>query len=426
MSHEKPFVFDTTQLTKLSNEAQKYLATITKSFAACPLVQMLILFGSYARGDFVVDLKTGYLSDFDLLVVTHTNKDACDESVFGDIEEKAQKIAGSIPVSVIRHDIGELNDQIRTGNFFFVDIIKEGIVLYNTGKLKLAKPKASTPEEHFKLIQGYFKTWFASATSLWVVAQYMPFSQRRLAAFLYHQAAERYYHNVTLVFEGYKYKTHNLSILADHAEKHHKLLQPTIPRSNAHDGHIFRLLKRAYVDARYVVSYNVTFNELESMRVRVCEFGKKSRAACIEKLSSFFGYDALDDLPDIDENFNRLELPQAPEDKEDHEAYELWHQAIKLFVAERMAAEKAEGLVEGEARGEAKGKAVGLVEGEARGEAKGKIASIFTILSARGLSLSPAQKERISSCSDLALLEKYLQKALTATSTADLFVDAAK
>jgi flagellar biosynthesis/type III secretory pathway protein FliH len=115
----------------------------------------------------------------------------------------------------------------------------------------------------------------------------------------------------------------------------------------------------------------------------------------------------------------------------DHEAWKICNDHIIACECEE-AFKKGitEGEARGEARGEAKGlargKAAGLAEGEASGEAKGKIASIFTILSARGLSLSPAQKESISSCNDLALLENYLQKALTATSTADLFADTAK
>ncbi|MBN1962727.1 MAG: hypothetical protein JW841_17485 [Deltaproteobacteria bacterium] len=53
---------------------------------------MLMLFGSYAQGDFVIDLKTDYRSDFDLLVVTHTNKDEADHKVFNELENKAQKL----------------------------------------------------------------------------------------------------------------------------------------------------------------------------------------------------------------------------------------------------------------------------------------------------------------------------------------------
>jgi flagellar biosynthesis/type III secretory pathway protein FliH len=86
------------------------------------------------------------------------------------------------------------------------------------------------------------------------------------------------------------------------------------------------------------------------------------------------------------------------------------------------------GLFESEVKDESKGKAEGLAEGEAKGKAEGltegKISSILTILSARDLYLSPTQKESISTCRDLALLENFLQKAATATSTVDLFADA--
>ncbi|MBN1960366.1 MAG: HEPN domain-containing protein [Deltaproteobacteria bacterium] len=411
MSKSKPLIYDTVQLTKLSIEVQQQLAAITQIFADCPLVQLLMLFGSYARGDFVNDLKTGYHSDFDLLVVTHTNKDAADHKVFNELENKAQKIAGSTIISLIRHDIAELNYQIRAGQFFFVDIVRDGIVLYDSRQVILAKPKANTPKEHFELIQRYFKTWFASATSLWTVAHYLPFSQRRLGAFLLHQATERYLHTITLVFEGYKHKTHNLSILAGHAEKHHQLLQPTLVRSEAHDEHIFKLLKRAYVEARYVMSYDVTRDELEDMRARVCDLAKRARVACIEKLSSYFGADALDELPDISENIDLNDLPTPPEDKDDKEAFELWQQVVKRFLVDRINISREHALAEG--------KADGLHEGQAQERAR----AIIDVLKRRNVAISDDIEKQILACRDADLLAKYWKRAFVVNVIKELLVE---
>jgi hypothetical protein len=66
---------------------------------------------------------------------------------------------------------------------------------------------------------------------------------------------------------------------------------------------------------------------------------------------------------------------------------------------------------------QAKGRTEGRAEGEARGEAR----SVLTVLDARGLVVSEEQKERISACTDLELLGRWLRKAVTARSAEELF-----
>lgn len=59
-----------------------------------------------------------------------------------------------------------------------------------------------------------------------------------------------------------------------------------------------------------------------------------------------------------------------------------------------------------------------FAEGEAIGEAR----SILRILERRSLAISPEQRERILACADTATLEGWLDRALVAESTEELFV----
>jgi hypothetical protein len=68
-------------------------------------------------------------------------------------------------------------------------------------------------------------------------------------------------------------------------------------------------------------------------------------------------------------------------------------------------------------RREAKAKA----EGEAKGRAEGKAEAILRILEARGFEASGADRERILACEDLALLDRWLERSLTAPSVPALF-----
>ena len=73
-----------------------------------------------------------------------------------------------------------------------------------------------------------------------------------------------------------------------------------------------------------------------------------------------------------------------------------------------------------EARGEEKGKALGWAEGKAAGRAEMMAESIVKILEARGVAVSPAQREEILSCSDLDQLDHWWSRAASASSTGEL------
>lgn len=112
----------------------------------------LILFGSHARGDWVEDRKSGYRSDYDLLVVVNYES-------FGEQHESWEKASErflqeltitrrlSTPVNFIVHTYQDLNDQLTQGRPFFVDIARDGIVLYEAPGYPLASPKTLAPEE---------------------------------------------------------------------------------------------------------------------------------------------------------------------------------------------------------------------------------------------------------------------------------------
>lgn len=69
-----------------------------------------------------------------------------------------------------------------------------------------------------------------------------------------------------------------------------------------------------------------------------------------------------------------------------------------------------------EASGEKRGRADGL----AAGLAAGKRESLQLILGERGLPLTPAQRARIERCADIAQLDTWLRRALTASTVADV------
>ncbi|HEX6683675.1 MAG TPA: hypothetical protein VF062_12810 [Candidatus Limnocylindrales bacterium] len=87
------------------------------------------------------------------------------------------------------------------------------------------------------------------------------------------------------------------------------------------------------------------------------------------------------------------------------------------FALRHQAKGKAEGIAEGKAEGIAEGKAEGLAEGQLLGEAD----ALITVLGARGVKLSAAQRERIMSCHSLKQLKDWMTKSLTVCDAEELF-----
>ena len=70
------------------------------------------------------------------------------------------------------------------------------------------------------------------------------------------------------------------------------------------------------------------------------------------------------------------------------------------------------------------GRAEGLERGRTEGRAEGLRTAIATALVARSVALSEAGRARIASCSDIDTLTRWLGRAVTATSEAEVFASA--
>jgi hypothetical protein len=69
------------------------------------------------------------------------------------------------PIKIIHENILELDDKLRDNRYFYVDVKKEGVVLYDTGNYVLREPKNLTPEERLELQKEDFDHWFSSANT---------------------------------------------------------------------------------------------------------------------------------------------------------------------------------------------------------------------------------------------------------------------
>ncbi|SMF60516.1 Predicted nucleotidyltransferase [Xaviernesmea oryzae] len=226
----------------------------------------IILFGSYAKGGWVDEPFTmkGYRSDFDLLIIVNDRR-LCD---FADYWHKAadrliREKSIETPVSFIVHSRREVNTYLKEGQYFFSDIRKEGIVLYELDDEPLAEPKPLTPADRLRLAQEHFADRYALATTfLKGFRFYLGEREIRVAAFELHQSIEQAYSCVLLTLTNYGPPSHNIKFLRSLAEEQDRRLAEAFPRDQHRERAWFNTLNEAYVKARYSKHYEISAEAL--------------------------------------------------------------------------------------------------------------------------------------------------------------------
>lgn len=251
----------------------------------------IILFGSYARGGWVEDLKSGYRSDYDLLIVVNSHSAAETSDYWESASERFVReltITRQIetPVNFIVHSLHEVNDQLARGRPFFIDIARDGIPLYEVAGHPLSSPCQLSSQETREEAKRNFDHWYPSAASFLKHAKIAIDDQTvNEAAFFLHQTIERLYHCVLQVVTLYSPKSHRLSVLRSHAERVDARLIDAWPRDTKFARRCFTTIDRAYVEARYSVKYTIAGNELAWVVERVGVLQATVKSVCDERLA---------------------------------------------------------------------------------------------------------------------------------------------
>ena len=275
-----------TKLPKRSLEIKERLDAIVKEILAVAKneLAMIILFGSYARGTWVIDsymeghITYSYVSDIDIMLVTKSPKFAGFKGRFLEsrIEDRLKSkglndmLRFTPRVTLITETIAHLNKELEKNRYFFSDIKKEGILLYDSGEFKLAEPKELSWEERKEIAQEYYDQWFSEGVEFLVLTNFSVTNKMlNKAAFLLHQATESLYNAVLLVFSGYKGRDHDIEKLGSLASNYNDELLKIFPRDTEEQKRCFKLLREAYIKARYDKTYKITEEELLYLIQRV-------------------------------------------------------------------------------------------------------------------------------------------------------------
>lgn len=271
-------------------EFEDGIALATHDWKKKGRILKVVLYGSYARGGWVDEPHTakGYKSDYDLLVIVSDKRLTDRVKYWAKVDDRLMReygITGTLktPVNLIVHTLQEVNDGLAHGRYFFMDIAKDGIALYQSDDTPLHTPKPKTPEAALAMAKEYFEEWFPAAMKRFEIAKFDVEKEFfKDAAFDLHQATERLYHCVLLVTTFYTPHVHNLAFLRTQAERLDPRLVYVWPNDNHRHRAMFEKLKEAYVKARYSKHYTITAEELTWLGKQVEELGRVVQAICSE------------------------------------------------------------------------------------------------------------------------------------------------
>ena len=278
----------------LFEEFGEATALATQEWKKKGRILKIILYGSYARGGWVDEPHTakGYQSDFDLLIVVNDKRLTDRVTYWAKAEERLNRELAitktlKTPVNFIVHTLHEVNDGLAHGRFFFMDVARDGIALYQSEDSELAEPKPKTPSQALAMAREYFEEWLPSgARKLELGLEAKSRGYNKDAAFLLHQATESLYHCVLLVCTFYTPHVHNLGFLRTQAERLDRRLTFVWPMDTRRERAMFEKLKEAYVKARYSSRYQISSEELAWLGGRVEELGRVVLEICNERIAA--------------------------------------------------------------------------------------------------------------------------------------------
>jgi predicted nucleotidyltransferase len=261
-----------------------------------PQTEMIILYGSYATGKYVeYDIRnefrtlTTFMSDYDILVVTYGAKDKDVGHKLDNIEDIYYNESDKRPpVQFINDNIEKLNKDLSDGRYFYTQLKQEGIFLYNSGRFKLARRRKLRYGEIKKQAEEYFYEKYKRARLFYEQAVFMyEKDEFVMSSFNLHQTCENLFHTVRLVFTLENGRQHNLIKLLASVRKYSNEFATIFPRNTEEEKRLFKLLKAAYVEARYNPDFIATKQDIDFILPMIGQLFELVEKLCKTKIAEY-------------------------------------------------------------------------------------------------------------------------------------------
>lgn len=254
----------------------------------------IILYGDHAREDQdnPSHRHRDSGSNFDLLIIVNQPDLTQRHRYWARAEERLLRelsITRTIgtPAAFIVHTLQDVNDCLAHGRDFMMDIAREGIALYQSDDTPLLTPKPKNPADALNAAREYFAEWYPSAVDCHSIAKDAATSGKgRIAALLFHQAAEQLYRCTLLTTQFYCPNVNDLSFLRAQAERLDRRLCDAWQADTRPGKARFNKLRDAHFKSRVSMHYRVDQEELDWFADRIAELGQAVLSVCSDRIAA--------------------------------------------------------------------------------------------------------------------------------------------
>jgi HEPN domain-containing protein len=278
-----------TSLSHLSPARRGQIQAITQRIVVLVRPEKIILFGAFASDSGFPDMGDEgapwpSLAGYDILIIPRP----CDKRRDFEIQDLVENTCRSLAaVNIIVHDMPYANRQIATGQYFFSMLLRDGVLLYDAGRVPLAQAAEPDWAAIHALARQDFDATHGRAIAFYHGARFCQGQgHHRIALFLFHQAAEQTYNGVLLAFNGYKPCTHNLDKLRRLTMRLSVELALLFPRHTDEEDRLFKLLLDSYTAARYKADFIISPADLETLAARVESLLSIAQRICTNRINS--------------------------------------------------------------------------------------------------------------------------------------------
>lgn len=244
-------------------------------------VRMIILYGSYARGKHVIweegwefGARYTFQSDLDILVICDVHnivkvEEQIRRCVTANYDKRMEGKRHPAPPQIIAERTQTITRALKQKQYFFTEIIEDGILFYDDGKFTLSKAEKPTfaqlklyAEDEapgcFHMGECFLKTGLSAKEE----------QEYKYGSFQLHQACERFFKAYLLTHSLIRPKHHLLQVLDAMAKNRSRAFVNIFPTSTPEDKEAFDKLCRAYIESRYNRMFTVDKEQYEYMLAR--------------------------------------------------------------------------------------------------------------------------------------------------------------
>ncbi|WP_455593283.1 HEPN domain-containing protein [Bacteroides sp.] len=297
-----------TSIEHLPESTQEELAVLKELILKyIPRVRMIILFGSYARGNYTLweeGEKFGshytHQSDLDIMVVTEELNAVSLEAkahcmIMPRYEKRLPLRRHSVYMrypapypEILVESTKNMDLALQENHFFYSDIVREGILIYDDGKFRMPKPQKLSYYRVKEIAQADYDENYPDGCDFLSVARFAKEQQMyRIGSFNAHQACERFYKVLMRVFINYRPQYHKLEILRRRTKKYSDELWNVFSKETKEEKDLFKKLCDAYIRGRYDLSFKVSEEELDWMIDRAKALQDITKRLCEERFAFY-------------------------------------------------------------------------------------------------------------------------------------------